>query len=172
MQKKNDLPQGLDIQSIFVRENRIHEFYGLIFTLNKDVYIISYNNYKIIKLPIEKFDPKTEKLRILSNIFFVNVSITRENGITAQVLDREYKLIDTYNNIWKTRYERLPGLIAYYLFPFTIQLTNENTTLVDFYIRFSNWSALFGMIFFVFLSILILRISSVALRTRNYFISY
>jgi len=164
--KKIELLQGLDIQSIFVRENRIHEFYGVIFSSTKEVYIIRYNDYKIIKLPIEKFDPKTDNLRILSNIFFVNVSITRENGITALALDRDYKLVDSYERTWETRYERTPGIIANYLFPFTIQLRNDNTTLVDLYVRFSDWSALFGIVFFVLLSILLLRLRKRHLATH------
>jgi len=154
--KKIAVPSALKIQSLFIKENRVRDFYGLVFTAAQQIYLITYDDYKLLKLPVENFDYRTDIFRMMGNIFFRNISIIKENGIQALVTDKDYQLIDSYEKTWKTRYQRTPGIVANFLFPFSIQLTRNHTTRVAPYFRLSNWTCLVGIGFFFLLTIVIL----------------
>ncbi len=154
---KTSIPTDLDIISIVVREYNLREFYGLIFTRSNDIYLIMYDNYQLIKLPVEDYNRETDLFTMRGNLFFRLVSLRSESYVKATVTDRDYQVVDTYNETWKTKHEMTRGIIAKYLFPFTVKLTAEKSTLVNLYFRFSGLQFLLGNLFFLALAFVQLR---------------
>lgn len=138
-------PKTLDVYSIIVQEMSLKESYGYIITRDNKIFLISYDNYRLIQLPIEVYDYRNTTFWLRGDILYRTISLVKENEINVFVTDRDYKLIDRYNESWKGKYEYSAGVVSKILFPFTISLTDANTTYVNFYFNFSGILSLFGI---------------------------
>jgi len=145
---KTSIPSDIPIAAIVMREFSLREFYGLLFTQSNDVYLISYNNYQLIKLPIEGYNRDADVFSLSADLFFRVITLRSDSDIRAFVTDRDYTLIKTYSETWKTKFEMTRGIVASYLFPFSIELTTVKTKLVNLYFHFSSWHYFLGNIFF------------------------
>ena len=162
---KTSIPTDINIKSIVTKEFTLREFYGLLFTETNDVYLISYDNYQLIKLPIEEYDSETDQFTLRGNLFFRLISLRSNSYLKAIVTDRDYKVVNTYSETWKTKYEMTRGIVASYLFPFTVQLTADKSKLINLYFQFSSFHFIFGNLFFLVLAIVQLRLKK---RTISY----
>lgn len=136
--KNIEVPADLGIVYISATEYELREFYGMIVTNKNEVYLISYDNYKLIKLPVESYDHQEHTLQIRSDLFYRIIVINKENGFNAIVTDRNYKVVDKYSESWEGRKTKTAGIIASYIFPFTTMIENETTPFINFYFFFSD----------------------------------
>lgn len=141
--KKIEVPNDYKIEHILVREFPLQEFHGIIFTKNHKIALISYDNYRIIELPIKDFDLTESKFELKGDIFYRTISVFNDNSVVSYATDRNYKLISTYTEKWVNAKKSDIGKIAEYIFPFQLSLENEKNLFIDFYIEFSNWNFIF-----------------------------
>ncbi|MFZ5517863.1 MAG: DUF4857 domain-containing protein [Candidatus Zhuqueibacterota bacterium] len=150
---KTAIPSDIPIAAIVMREFSLREFYGLLFTQANDVYLISYENYQLIKLPIEGYNREADVFTLSADLFFRVMTLRSDSEIRAFVTDRDYKIINTYSETWKTKFQMTRGIVASYLFPFSIELTAAKSKLVNLYFHFSSWHYFLGNLFFFVLAI-------------------
>ncbi len=141
------LPDGIVPVFINVTEMELREFYAIMITEKSEIYLISYNNYKLIKIPLENYDYRTMKFKLQGTLLYRAFTITSDTSIAVFVTDRKYNLINKYFQSWPDKYESAAGKIFEAIVPFSIELTSPHTNYVDFYIHFSNIFALTGIIF-------------------------
>ncbi|MFH1851707.1 MAG: DUF4857 domain-containing protein [Candidatus Neomarinimicrobiota bacterium] len=151
------IPANLDIRRIIIKEMNLREFYGTLITEDSRVFLISYDNYRLIELPLTSYKLDQTNLFWMGNIFYRTFSQINEGSIHTVVTDRNYQVIDEYRETWETNADRAAGKIAKILFPFTISLTDESSVYVDTYWEFSGLAGLIGMVLFLGLHILIVR---------------
>ncbi len=154
------LPPDFKIKYIYVREIVLREFYGLIFTENQGLYLISYDDYKLIKLPVpaEQYDYRKDTFSMMGNLFNRSISIVRPDGITTYAVDRDYRLIKEYRENWKSVAERFSGRLEKALFPFTLKLRVNYSGFVNFYFRPPAIISLLGIAFFFLLTVVLVKI--------------
>lgn len=151
--KKILLPDGVKIDFLIVKEMIPKEFYALIITDTNKLFLISTDNYRLIELPSDGYDRKTMRLYFSGNMLYRMVTFLSENKIKVTVTDRDYKIVDTYEETWKTNDDSMVGVIYNYIFPFRLSLKDGSSSFVNFYFKFSDYKFLFVSLFaaFVFL---------------------
>ncbi len=152
-----NFPENIDIRYISVKESNLREFYAYVISEDNRVYLLSYNNYKPVELPVVGYNADTDVLFIIGDYFYRTISIAHNNNIEVFVTDRNYNKIDYYTQSWETNEDTFAGTVAAYLFPFTIEFDSPDTSWAGFYIRFSDFRAIPVMIISLFsLAILLL----------------
>ncbi len=139
------VPADLKILYMIIQEMALREFYGVIISEDGGVYLISYSDYKLIKLPIPAYDPSTMTFQFVGDLFFRTITLVSPGNLKAVVTDRHYKVVDTYEESWPTKFERTPGIVASYLFPFTVSLSDRSSAFLNLYVRCSHWAGLVGI---------------------------
>jgi hypothetical protein len=157
---RTGIPTGAGVRQIFVGENALREFYGVLISADNVVSLISCDGYRLITLPLSGYDARNVAMFIYGDLFFRTVTLQGEGWLQTVVMDRRYKVVDTYREEWPTRDVRTPGIWAASIFPFTVNLTSDNSAYVGFGFRSGGIPALAGIAF----SLLVLFIS---LRVRR-----
>jgi hypothetical protein len=142
---KVDLPEGLHFKFIGCVDFRDKYFYAYLFSDQDEIYVLTQDDYQLIKLPVEGFHPETCSLKIHGDLFNYHVVIEAEDHMQVQALDRQFKKIDNYNECWVKRAESSEGKIFAAIFPWQISMTNGNSCFIRFYGTMSagmNWLVL------------------------------
>ncbi len=153
-----EIPADLNIRYIDIREMNLKEFYGFIFSNDDRVFLIHYPDYKLVQMPISNYNHKSDIYFLTGTLFDRCISIISDTGLKAFAMDRNYKVVDTYEETWQDRHQQTAGVVASYLFPYTIELTSANSYYIDFYTRYSGLHTVLGIAFFLLLTIVVFRI--------------
>jgi hypothetical protein len=152
--QKLDIPGKPKVVHVLISENKLMEFYGMLITEDNNVYLISYDNYRLIKLPLDDYDYKSTTLRMIGNLLFREFTLHNESGIKVIVTDRDYKVVDTYEESIITKYETTAGKFFYYVFPFSLSLSSQYSAYINFYFRSYFPYALAGNVISLFLALI------------------
>lgn len=140
--KKVEIPEGLKFMQIGCVDFKNKDFYAYLFSDKNEIYILTQDDYKLIRWPVDGYNPATCDLKISGDLFNYTVIIEAEDHIKAIALTPDYQLADTYSESWKTK-EQLPeGWIFASLFPAQISMTSDNSKFVRFYFtpsKGANW---------------------------------
>ena len=154
--KKVDFPSNISIKSIVIREQLLKEFYGVIVSDNNQVYLITYDHYKLIKLPLENFDASNTILNVYGDLFNRNLALYSDTSYNILATDRNYKIIKTYSESWSSKFNIPIGELYEILFPFRV-VFYENSTFFKFNFKFSSAITFIGSIFFLMLNTIIIK---------------
>lgn len=97
--KNISIPKNIDILHISVFENRLRAFYGVLIDRQNKIYLISYDNYKLIALPTENYNPFKDTLEFFRDPMHEIVRINKGDKINAILLDKNYKKIADYSHV-------------------------------------------------------------------------
>jgi hypothetical protein len=158
------IPQSLDIVFMNISEMTLREFYGLIFTRQGDVYLISYDNYKLIKLPLDNYNIQKQNFLMIGDQFYRTISLTGSNNIHTIVTDRNYKVVDRYEESWLGNNELMAGTVSTWLFPFTLRLNDSSSSFANFYFKLSGFQSLWLTLIFLISTYFILRHRKISLK--------
>ncbi|MCK4529748.1 MAG: DUF4857 domain-containing protein [Candidatus Marinimicrobia bacterium] len=117
---------NLGIRQIFISENMRKEFYGYLLTDNNEVYLITYDDYKLQQIPTVPDDPKysyvANEMTIYVYTYPVNKHIQIASGGFRQmiILDNDFNKIAEHVETW-TPYEKRPAsIVKSFIFPFEL----------------------------------------------------
>jgi hypothetical protein len=131
---KTDISPEYDIQAIVVSEMSLQEFYGVVIMKNSDTYLLMYDNYRLQKLPLENYDYTKCDLLLRGTLFHRTVSSIANNQIDVLITDREYNVVDRYQEKWADLSELTAGTSLAYFVPFEIDMLSIDSIFTDFYI--------------------------------------
>jgi hypothetical protein len=117
------LNEGIVPEWIQTTEYPTKAFYGFMLSKAGKWYIIATNGYELKEVPTPEFNPKTDNLLIMADLFNWNVQVTSEAGLETWALDAESLApVDTihFENTQK------PNPIAVWIFPFQINMKSKN----------------------------------------------
>jgi len=146
-----NIPSNLDVAYLKIMEMPLREFYGFLLTTSGEAFLISYDRYKLIKLPLEGFNIKEKTFAFFGDQFFRTISLIGKCNVRTVVTDRNYNIVKVYENKWEGNKELSAGVLAAYLFPFTLSFTDLNSSLSNFYFETSG---IHGIILSVLLSVI------------------
>ena len=118
----------------------------------------------IIKLPLDNFDMKKENFSLIGDQFYRTISLTSAKSIRTIVTDRDYKVIDRYEDSWPGNYDMPAGTVASVLFPFTLKFGDASSSFSNFYFRFSGPLTLLVSFFLTIVAYFILRNRKISLK--------
>ncbi|MFO7525709.1 MAG: DUF4857 domain-containing protein [Ignavibacteriaceae bacterium] len=141
-----EVPGNIDIAHIAVIEMNLREFYAYLVTGDNQIYLLCYDDYKFIRLPVDNYNYKKDVFYIQGDLYYRTISVIRYDNIDVVVADRGYQVIDKYSEKWTGKHESPAGIFSAYLFPFSINYFDKNSSFVDTYLKLSDSSAILLMI--------------------------
>ena len=157
-----DLPENLTFKHISCVDNKDKRDYAYLFSENNEIYVLTQDEYELIKLPVSDFQAETCELKIYADLFNINIIIEDDSHLKVITLDyNSYEVVDTYNEDWKSRNDRPEGKAFSCLFPAQLSMTNPNTNFINFYWTLSGG---YGWILF---NLVLLIIHFIIIRRRN-----
>jgi hypothetical protein len=119
---KTPIDPKLDILDIVISENERREFHGVIITRQGRVFLISWNGYRLIPLPVEGYDPAHMDFKLLINPLYRTAIVSSNYAISGVAMDADYQPIRRYE-LSKT--DHAPALVRHareFLFPFQLTI--------------------------------------------------
>lgn len=139
------IPADLNIRHITVQENSRREFYALMVTRENILYLISYDNYKLIRLPVDDFIADEMDFLFIIDPIYRTIKYFNDQELKCIVTDKDYNIIDTYETSWLPKTEWTRSKIVASLFPFQVERENARTDYILFNLKFNGWLALIGI---------------------------
>ncbi len=136
--EKVELPDGLKFRSINCVDFKDKFYYAYLFSTENEVYILTQYDYQLVKLDVENINPAENEIRIYGDLFNYNIISIAEGSVSSQILDKDYKKVNKYEESWPVRDERIEGKVAQFLFPAQLKMTDSNSSFVRFFFDANN----------------------------------
>lgn len=153
---KTPIDPALGVRSIKVNENRRREFYGMVLTADKRLHLISYDNYRLITLPLESYDPDTMDFKLIINPLYRTAIYSDSETIRAVVMDSQYRPMDKYEHTMPGASLTVAQSIFNSLTPFSMNLEDPSQGYLAVQIDWHGWrswiSIVIGLAGFLFLA--------------------
>lgn len=146
-QVKNTLiDSSLDIQDIIVSENRRREFYGTIITRQGELYLISYDNYRLIPLPVEQYRPSEMDFKLLITPLFQNAVVSDRDFVRGTAMDKDYAPIRRFELKRKNTAHPLFTIVKHLLLPYQLEFHSPFRAQADPQLHFGGPWSLIGIL--------------------------
>lgn len=116
----------IPVRQIFINENSRKEFYGWILSEDNQVYLITYDNYKLRQIPtgsdIEGQSYVADDMTFRFYIYPVNKHIeVRGDGFSHMIiLDNDFNIKAEHSMEWTPYNKRASSIVKSYVFPFEL----------------------------------------------------
>lgn len=135
--RRVDLPVGLTFDYISCVDFRDKKYYAYLFSADNHLYILTQDDYELVKLPVEGVDPLNYEIKIYGDLFHYNIMTAGDDFLKVEVLDSEYKKVDVYNETWPARSQRKEGKIFNFLFPAELKMAINKSSFIGFFPTFN-----------------------------------
>ncbi len=142
---KTPIDPSVRTRYIKVSENRQKQFYGILLAEDGRAFLISYDDYALISLPLDGYDPDSMDLKLIFNPLYCTAVFSDAAVIHAVAMDKHFGVIGTWTHTM-SRAAMTPAKAFYQLlFPFVIQLDQETSDFLSIDLVFSGWTGAMGM---------------------------
>jgi hypothetical protein len=124
---------GLRPRFIHVQEQDNREIHAVIIGRNNAVYLAVDKDFRLVALPLQRFDPDTMQLMLRGDLLNRLAAVNSSGYVEAVVMNRNYEFLDRYTETLSARAERPAGRIAAALFPFTLELESATSGFLGFH---------------------------------------
>ncbi len=159
--KRIKLPQGLTFKYIACVDFKDKKYYNYLISSKNNIYILTQDDYSLIKFPVEGYHPEREELRIFGDLFNYSIYLVGKDHVKIVVLNKKYQKVDQHTETWPGRWQRTEGRVFGYLFPAELSLKKWYSNYVKFYFKITpgfHW---------IFLNLLLLVIYFFILRKKK-----
>ena len=133
---------------------------------SNDVFLVSYDDYRLIRLPVTGYDPSTMNLVLNGDLFFRTITTVGPKGLRTVVTDRSYGVVARYEESWASRDERTPGIVASALFPFTLSPSDPGSLYIRPFIKWAGIAGVAGVILSLLVMLFLCRLRKQPLASR------
>ena len=131
-----DIPDSVRITDIFVTEFSNRRSYAFLSDTAHRMYLLTNPGYELKQLPIDRFDPRTEEIMIIADLFHWTVCVSGDRGTRYYAVDaNDYSLCGTLSDPSEVRWTEK---VAKWVFPFELSFTSYDDEYV--YPRLTNFS--------------------------------
>ena len=157
---KTPIPENIGIRNIRISENNRREFYGTLLADSGKLYLISYDNYRLIPLPLKNYNPDTMDLKMLVDPIYRTITYSDGNTVYAVATDDHYKPIAQYHRDIPSLNGKLVETVYPILFPFSIQPEPDVklSRYMSFNVVTNGWLGLLGIVASILIYIAYMRI--------------
>lgn len=139
------LPSELAIRHIKVSENKRRLFYGFLLTEGGDVSLISYDDYALVPLPAEGYDPDSMIYKLILNPVHPTAIFDNNDEILAVAMTPDFQPIDRYQRPVPGTHDQLFAQVARGLFPFVVTLDDPTGRYLVWRLDHHGWASLIGL---------------------------
>ena len=159
--RKIDVPNGLRFKHIMCVDFKDKKYYAYLFSENNEIFILTQDDYELIKFPVDVFNADNSELKIYGDLFNYNLTIEKAGHTDVVILDKEYKKVAFFNESWPVLSERIEGEIFGFLFPGQLSMDDPNSKFINFY-----WNGS-GKMNWIFLNIVLIATQFAIIRRRK-----
>lgn len=124
---RTPIPSDIGVRHIRVSENRRRQFYGMLLSESGQIYLISYDNYRLVALPSEGYDPDRMDYKLILNPVHPTVIFGDDTIIRGVAMTPDFQTVARYERPVPGTRDMLYARIERGLFPFEIRL-EENAS--------------------------------------------
>jgi hypothetical protein len=137
------------IRHIAIREHARREYHGTLITGDGRIHLISCDDFRLITLPVEHYDPDTHSFQLLTdpiNRTLIYKDSAEGDRIYCVLTDRDYLALKTYE--FPLDRDRVPtaAVMSKLLFPFSIEKASSKSDYVLFNLKLNGLGALAGLL--------------------------
>lgn len=93
------LPEGLQLKHLYVTEFKSRKTLGFLTDVNNAFYVLNNRTYDVVKVGIPAFNPETDGLTIIGNLFDWTICVTTVNSDNYYAVNaNDYSLIKPFEN--------------------------------------------------------------------------
>ncbi len=123
---KTPISADLKIRAIKVSENKQKKYYGLVLSGDGRIFLLGYDNYGLIPVPLADYDPDRMDLKLIFNPLYCTAVYSGDTTIRAVAMDKNmdknFVPIKTFAHTMSRPTLTGPGKVRDLLFPFTLKL--------------------------------------------------
>jgi hypothetical protein len=118
------------------------EYLGYVTDTEGNSYLLKHDGYQLVKLPIDKIDPKQSRILLMGSLFNTVIRINGLHGTYWYAIDKtpDLKLLGSFYYEYPTN---MAAQIGDYIFPYELTYTSNNDCLAYPRIDFISWKAIF-----------------------------
>lgn len=122
-----------------------NEIRGMLLTHAGDLYLITHDNYGLIRLPLKDYNPDTMDFKLLINPLFRTAVYSDDRNIYAVAMDDDHNVVARYQRAMFHGKEQIPDRIFKALFPFHIETVDHTSGYAPFRVLWNGPSAWIGI---------------------------
>jgi len=143
---KTPIPQDLDIRKITIQETVTQKVYGFLVTNKDEIFMISYDNYKLLPIELDDFVADKMDLAIGVDPLFMNFTYDDNYNFYSAVYDTNFQFIDKMKIAMTPKKEKITEKVKYALFPFSITTSDSFSNLKQFKFNMHSSLSIVGII--------------------------
>ena len=131
---------------IKISENKRREYYGLLLAADDTLHLLTYDDYRLIPLPLEDYDPDRMDFKLLINPLYRTAVWSDEKTIRAVALDQNYQPLDRYTHRMSRAVVTPMQKLHAVLFPFSLHLDDGEGGFLRLSLQPGSWLSLIGVL--------------------------
>jgi hypothetical protein len=143
---KTGIDTALKTRHIKISENKRREFYGLLLAGDGDLYLLTCDNYRLIRLPVDHYDPDCMDFKLLVNPLYRTAVYSDETTIGAVAMDTDFRPLDRYTHRMSRAAVTPMRQLYDVLFPFSIRMSSKGSEYLHMSVRPGGWISLIGLL--------------------------
>ena len=145
---KTAIDPALKTRYLKISENQRREYYGLLLAGDGTLHLLTYDNYRLIKLPIDNFDPDRMDFKLIINPLYHTAIYSDETTIWAAAMNMnlDYQVIARYEHRMSRAKITAAQKIYKALFPFSLHLKESSGGYLKFSLQNGGLKTLIGII--------------------------
>ena len=143
---KTPIDPSLKTRDIKVSENKQREYYGLLLSGDGGLYLLAYDNYRLIRLPLEHYEPDRMDFKIVMNPLYRTAVYSDDTTIRAVAVDADYRPVGRYEHTMSRAKETVSKQVYEILFPFVIHLKQEGEGYLNLSLKWGGLVSLLGLL--------------------------
>lgn len=119
---KTPVSPDLKIRAIKVSENKQKKYYGMVLSGDGRIFLLGYDNYWLIPIPLVDYDPDRMDLKLIFNPLYCTAVYSDDTLIRAVAMDKNFVPIKTFVHTMSRATTTGAAKARDLLFPFTLAL--------------------------------------------------
>lgn len=158
--------QDLTVRDIKVIENKRRDYYGFLLTTDNRLFLMSYDNYRLVQLPTAGYAPDRMDYKLILNPLYATAIYGDDALVRAVAMTPGFEPIDRYQRSEPDRDAQLTETVRRILFPVTLSLGERDSRYLSWQFEHHGWPTLIGNLTALALLLALTRIPSLGLRAH------
>ena len=143
---KTAIDPALKTRFLKISENKLRKYYGLLLAGNGSLHLLTYDNYHLIKLPIDDYDPDHMDFKLIINPLYHTAIYSDETTIRAVAMNLDSQPIARHAHRMSRAKTTTAQQIYKALFPFSLHLQERGGGYLKLALRSGGLKAFIGII--------------------------
>ena len=143
---KTTIDPALKTRYLKISENQRREYYGLLLAGDGTLHLLTYDNYRLIELPLDNYDPERMDFKLIINPLYQTAIYSDETTIWAVAMNLDSQAIAHYEHRMSRAKITTAQRIYKALFPFSLHLKERSGGYLKLSLQSGGLKALIGII--------------------------